>query len=480
MAATVTSSKAPQAKSLRRATPIAKPGPIRTFRNAVGYLNSLFNLERVAGPRRAKVQGGLGNTLKLLAALGNPHKKLCVVHVAGTKGKGSTCAMLASMLQPNKLRVGLYTSPHLVDVRERICINNHLISENEFARVIARVASTAAKTLRGGAPTYFEVLTVAAFLHFADEQVDVAIMETGLGGRLDCTNVVPRPAVCAITQISYDHTDILGKTLAQIAEEKAGIFKPGVTAISTPQVPEVKRTLKKVAERVGANLLFAGDDLEFSYRFERSRATGPHTRVSVITPTGRYEHFAVPLPGEHQAFNCGLAIGLLDVLKGHGFKIDSEAAVTGLAGVSLQGRMEFISEVPRVLVDGAHNAASIEALMRAIGQNVPYDSMVVIFGCNSDKDVDGMLRHIQLGADKIIFTASSSPRACPPAELSARFVEISGRMAQVEPTLEAAIRTAAKPITREDLLCITGSFHLVGEAKTLFADKDYVQQLLRP
>jgi len=478
MAAAATTSRAPSHKNLRK-TGDGRPGAIRTYRNALAYLNTLFNLECVTGPRRAKIQPSLGNTQKLLAAFGNPHKKLCVVHVAGTKGKGSTCAMLASMLQANKLRVGVYTSPHLTDLRERIRINNHLISETEFTRLIVRIAQAAGKVVRNGAITYFEALTVAALLYFAEQEVDVVILETGLGGRLDSTNVVPRPAVCAITAISYDHTDILGSTLAAIAEEKAGIFKPGVTAISVPQVPEVKRVLKKVAERVGATLLFAGDDLEFSYRFERSRATGPHTRVSVITPTGRYEHLAVPLPGEHQAVNCGLALGLLDALKGHGFKIDEEAAVSGLANVRLEGRMEIICEEPRVMVDGAHNAASIEALMRAIGQNVPYDSMVVIFGCNADKDVDGMLRHIQLGADKIIFTRSNSPRAVDPHELATRFAEVSGRMAQVEPDLAAAVRTAAKPITREDLLCITGSFYLVGEAKKLFTDKDYVQQLLR-
>lgn len=454
-------------------------GQIRTFRAAQAYLESLVNYERIVLPHRARPAFNLAQTQRLLAALGNPHKRIKVAHIAGTKGKGSTATMLYHMLAANGLHVGLYTSPHLMDVRERIVVNGRMISENEFARVIGRVAEVAGKVLRGKQPTFFEALTVGAFAYFADKKVDLAILETGLGGRLDCTNVVPRPAVCALTSISMDHMSMLGHSLSAIAEEKAGIFKHGVPAISAPQTPEVKRTLRRIAERVGAPLRFAGDDIEFSYRFERSRANGPHTRVSISTSTSRFEHLAVPLPGEHQAINCGVALSMLDVLRSQGFRIDDEAAINGLASVHLPGRMEMICDSPRVLVDAAHNGASIDALMRAIGQNISYDSMVLIFGCASDKDLQGMLQHLQLGADKIIFTRIPSPRACEPQELAARFVELTGRMAQVEPNLEAAVHTVAKAVTREDLLCITGSFYLVGEAKRLFAQPGFAQQLRR-
>jgi dihydrofolate synthase/folylpolyglutamate synthase len=386
--------------------------------------------------------------------------------------------MLAAMLQANGLKVGLYTSPHLIDVHERIQVDGENIGDTDLGRVIARVAE-ASSVIKRGEPTFFEVVTAAAFQHFADQKVDIAIIETGLGGRLDSTNVLPKPAVCGITSISLDHVDQLGHTLEQIAEEKAGIFKSGVIAVSAPQQRGVMSVLRRVAKSTNTPLRVAGEDIELSYRFERSRLNGPHTRISISTPTSRFEHLVVPMPGDHQAINCGLAVALLDVLRAQGFAIDEEAAIRGLSRVKLAGRMEFICEKPRVLVDGAHNAASIEALMRAIGQNITYDSMVLIFGCNADKDVQGMLRQLQLGADKIIFTSSGSPRACDPRELAQRFGEISGRMAQVEPDLESAIATAFKPLTRDDLLCVAGSFYLVGRAKRLFSQTDFVDTMYR-
>jgi len=460
------------------ATLQARPTTIKTYRAALAWLETLVNYESMPKMRRRSVELGLTRINRILAQLHNPHKNLCCVHVAGTKGKGSTVAMLSHMLSANEFSVGVYTSPHILDIRERITINQHHISEADFTRVVARVmAATKAASISD--PTFFEALTAAAFLHFAQKKVDIAVVETGLGGRLDCTNVITKPEVCGITSISLDHTQILGNSITSIAEEKAGIFKSGVTVISAPQTPEVKRVLRRTAAKTRSPLLFAGDDIEFSYRFESSRATGPHTRVSVSTPTSRFEHLAVPLLGEHQAFNCAVALGMLDVLKSRGFEIKDEAAITGLANVHLPGRMEVIFDAPRVMVDGAHNPASVEALMRAIGQNVAYDSMVVVFGCNADKDVRGMLQLLQLGADKIIFTASRSPRACDPAELAAQFAEHSGRMAQWCPTLEEAVHIASKAVTRDDLLCITGSFYLVGEAKQLFTQRERVFQLLR-
>jgi len=300
--------------------------------------------------------------------------------------------------------------------------------------------------------------------------VDLAVVETGLGGRLDSTNVL-RPEVCAITSISFDHMNQLGKTLALIAEEKAGIFKPGVPAVSSPQAPEARDVLVRVAEKVKAPLKFTGRDIEFSFRFESSRANGPQTRISLITPNSRFEHLPVPLPGDHQAINCGLALSVLTILKERGFPIEDQKAIEGLARAHLPGRMEVIHQMPRIMVDGAHNAASVEALMRAIGQNVTYDSMVVIFGCRSDKDIAGMLDHIQLGADKVIFTTTSAPRTADPAELAAQYIERSGKMAQVASTLEEALEIAERAVTREDLICITGSFHLVGQAKQILANR---------
>jgi len=375
--------------------------------------------------------------------------------------------MLAHMLHGTGLNVGLYTSPHVMDVRERISVGLQMISEGDFAKEIAKVAAVVQRLEQR--PSYFEVLTAAAFNFFAHRKVEIAVIETGLGGRLDSTNVI-HPEACGITNISFDHVAQLGATLEKIAEEKAGIFKHGIPVVSAPQPKEVKKTLRRVAEKTHSPLLFAGEDIEFTYRFESSRAAGPQARICITTPNSHYEHLAVPLVGEHQAVNCGVAIGLLDQLKNRGFKIDDERAIAGLATVSMPGRMEMVCTKPRVIVDAAHNAASIEALMRAIGQNVSYDSMVVIFGCLADKDVAGMLRHIQLGADKVIFTPVKSPRTVDTAHLSQVFSEQCGKMAQVASSLREAVEIAEKAVNRDDLICVTGSFYLVGEAKRFFAD----------
>lgn len=449
---------------------------IRTYRAALDFLNSLDNYERRPPTTAARARGvyTLARIKRLLADLEHPERAYKSVHIAGTKGKGSTATMLASMLQNTGMKVGLYTSPHVLDVRERIAVGGKPIGETAFARIIGRIAAIVSR-YREETPSYFEVLTAAAFEHFRDEAVDIAVVEVGMGGRFDATNVL-RPEVCAVTSISYDHTAQLGSTLEQIATEKAGIFREGVPIVSAPQSKEVKAALRQAAEKVKAPLRFAGTEpgnqIELSYRFESSRAVGPQARICVTTETSHFDHLAVPLLGEHQATNCGVAVAVLDQLKNRGLPIDDELAIGGLAKVRIAGRLEMICSQPRVVVDVAHNAASIEATMRAIGQNIPSETMVVIFGCCMDKDVRGMLRQVQLGADKIIFTRIKSPRAMDPADLAAMFQEENGvgRMAQVAPNLATALEIAQKAVTRDDLICITGSFYLVGEAKRLFAD----------
>ncbi|MCH7700405.1 MAG: bifunctional folylpolyglutamate synthase/dihydrofolate synthase [Planctomycetes bacterium] len=440
---------------------------IRTFRSAMVYLGKLANLEQLPRVEYNSKNFSVARMGRLLGVLGHPERRYRVCHLAGTKGKGSTATMLTAMLAKCGYRVGLFTSPHLLSVRERICVGGEMITEQQFTRGLNGVIQ-ACQRARITRPTYFEVITALGFQHFADAEVDFAVIETGLGGRLDSTNVV-QPEVCGITSISIDHVAQLGSSLTGIAEEKAGIIKEGVPVISAPQRPEVKGVLRRVAEARSAPIRFAGEDgMLFSFRFESSQGIGPHTRLSLTTQTSRFEHIHVPLLGDHQAINCALALGMMDALKSRGVAIDDQLATDGLAGVSLAGRMEVVHEDPRILVDGAHNAASVEALMRAIGQNVPYDSMVVIFGCHRDKDVAGMLRHIQLGADKVIFTSTGSPRSIAPADLAARFGELCGKMAQVAEDVEEALHIAQSAVDSEDLICVTGSFVLVGRVKRLF------------
>lgn len=466
-----TGKTASRAKSrpVRRTTGRKSGTGVRTFKAALNFLDSLVNYESRGTFGYNSTNFNLSRMNRLLSALGNPHRKFKSAHIAGTKGKGSTAAMLAAMLRNCDFKVGLYSSPHILSVRERVAVNDALIPERQFTRLMDQISKARTK-VGNGSITYFEALTALAFLYFAAEEVDLAIIETGLGGRLDSTNVI-KPQVCGITSISRDHIIQLGATLRQIAEEKAGIMKAGVPVISAPQPIEAKQALLSAADRCKAPLRFTGEDIEFSYRFESSRAFGPHTRLCLTTPHSRFEHVHVPLLGEHQAINCSVALSMVDALKQRGFEIDDQLAIEGLATVRLSGRMEMISEEPRILVDAAHNAASVHTLMRAIGQNVPYDSMIVIFGCQRDKDVAGMLRHIQLGADKVIFTGTGSGRSMDPQDLATAYIEQCGKMAQVADDLEEAIHIASSALTREDLICITGSFYLVGEAKRLYKHK---------
>jgi len=439
---------------------------ISTYRAALDFLFSNTNYETARRLRYNADTFSLERMNRLLEYLGNPHTKLASVHVAGTKGKGSTCTMLSEMLRSSGYKVGLYTSPHVTDIRERIRVDGEMISESALTRLVKRMVP-AIRKMADDPPTFFEIFTALAFMHFVSKRVKITVIETGMGGRLDSTNVLT-PECIGITSISLDHQQQLGKTLGDIAREKAGIFKEGVPAVSVIQEGEAMRVLKQEAGKAGSPLRFTGKEIDFSYRFESSRALGPHNRVCVTTETSRYEHLPVPALGEHQAINCGLALSLLDCLKARGYNIDDGQAVQGLANTRLPGRMEIVHDHPRILVDGAHNAASVRALVQACGQHIPYDSMVVIFGCCEDKDVQGMLEQIQYGADKIIFTRVNSPRSVYPDDLAQMYSEMCGKMCQTATTLTEALSIAQRAVTTGDLICITGSFYLVGQAKAHF------------
>ncbi len=447
----------------------APPGGIVNYTTALRWLYTHVDYERMRIVPYNNRTFSLERVRKLLGLLGDPHQQLKCVQIAGTKGKGSTCAMLASMLKACGYTVGLYTSPHLVDLRERITIDGEMISYADTAAIFKQIAQVESK-FKSRPLTFFEIMTAAALRYFADQAVDIVVLETGLGGRLDATTVVT-PLVCGISAISLDHTNILGHNVAGIAREKAGIFKRDVAAVSVEQPPPVMRVLDQVAAEKGANLEYTGKQIDFTYRFEATRELGPHTRVGITTPTSRFEHLPVPLRGEHQAHNCGLALAMLDKLKAHGFTLPEEHVIAGLAKTVLHGRMEQVLTNPHIVIDGAHNAASIQALIRALGAHIAYDSLVLIFGCGQDKDIFGMLKQIALGADKIIFTrARANPRAAEPDDLISRFTELSGKMAQTTPNLDQALQLAGRAVSREDLIVITGSFFLVGEARKYFID----------
>ena len=436
-------------------------GDINGYSAAVRYLLERTDFERMRSVKYNETTFKLERMEQLLAKLGNPHKQIRTVHVAGTNGKGSTVAMIGSMLQACGYTVGVYTSPHLVDLRERILINGQMVDKAVFTDLMKRVAKAAEKA--GVEPTFFEAMTAVCFKHFAEQAVDIAIVEVGLGGRLDSTNVI-RPEACVITSIDYDHMKLLGNTLEEIAREKAGIFKRDVPAFIFESEPGVERAIAEVAEKAGAPLKIVNKDIDYSARFCVTDDLGPHTRVCLYTKTSRLEHLPVPLPGEHMASNCGLALAVVDHLKTVGFDCPEDKITAGLAATRVPGRMQLVWDRPRVLVDGAHNPAALGALMRCAGAHVPYDSMICVFGCCSDKDVPALIDKVNLGADKVIFTrASNTPRSADPEDLQKLFNERSGKMSQVAKSLPEALEMATRAVSREDLVCVTGSFYLVGE-----------------
>ena len=454
-----------------------KPNAQMTYIQSLNYLDDRIDVEKARPTRVPADAFRLDRMRALLSALGDPQRDVKFVHVAGSKGKGSVCEMTASVMSACGYTVGLYTSPHLMDIRERIRLGGVPIAQQAFARIMTRCRDAAdAIESRHGQPTYFELLTALAFAYFADRAVDLAVLEVGLGGRLDSTNVID-PEVCAIAGIQLEHTQILGDTLEQVAREKAGIMKPGITCVTFKQDEAVMAVFREVADEVGATLSVLGEDIDYSCRFEAAHQMGPHARVCVTTARSAYEHLPVPLPGEHHALNCGLALALADKLKDRGFEAPERDVSAGLAATPANGRMELALESPRVYLDGAHTPESVGGLMRAIGAHVRYDSMVVVFGCAADKHVDGMLAELARGADKIVFTKSeNNPRAMDPAELQRRFAEISPKMAQTEASVKEAINTAARAIGREDLICVTGSFWVAGEAKKLIVDRQKKQK----
>jgi dihydrofolate synthase/folylpolyglutamate synthase len=463
----ITGKKRTVKRSSKLAVVKPKKKAFRNYNEAISYLFNKTDYEKQQILRYNITTFNLDRMNKLLSLVGRPHKKFHTVHIGGTKGKGSTATMLAKMLEANGYTVGLYTSPHVVHLHERIMVNSNMISKQHMLDLLNRIYAPIEKLSKTDPPTFFEIMTALAFMHFVDMKVNIGVIEAGLGGRLDSTNVI-EPKVIGITSLSIDHMQQLGNTIDSIAREKAGIFKHGVPTVTVEQEPAAMQVLKTEAMAVNAPLSVTGVDIDFSHRFETSREHGPHTRICLTTPTSKFEHLRVPLHGRHQAINCGLALAMLDKLKADGYKIDNEKAAAGLKKVRLTGRMEIICDDPRIIIDAAHNAASIRALIQAIGQNIPYDSMVVIFGCNNDKDAEGMLRELQYGADKVIFSRSNSAKAMSPDILAEMYTEISGKMCQTALSLGEALRIAESAISKEDLICITGSFYLIGQAKIRF------------
>ncbi|MBC8477833.1 MAG: bifunctional folylpolyglutamate synthase/dihydrofolate synthase, partial [Dehalococcoidia bacterium] len=385
------------------------------FPAAVDYILSFADYERM--PRSAVVFD-LRRIERLLARLKNPQNTAKSVHIAGTKGKGSTAAMLASILKQSGYRTGLYTSPHLLNIRERIQVDGRQITEDEFARLTEMMKpEVEAVNTSGdlGELTTYEILTALAFMHFQERGVAYQVLETGLGGRLDATNVV-QPEVCVITSISYDHMDVLGDTLAEIAREKAGIIKSGSIVVTAPQIPEAMNVLEDVCRQQEVKLVRVGSDVSW-----RRKSVSPEKQsFQLMGLKGNY-NIEVPLLGEYQLENAATAITAAETLAGRGAVITAEAITSGIAGVNWPGRLQVLRRKPWVIVDGAHNGDSVRRLVTALRQYFTFEKAVVIFGASSDKNIAAMVAELKTFPDRVIVTSSHHPRAVAVEQLVEEF-----------------------------------------------------------
>lgn len=451
--------------------------PFVNHEAAIAFLNATTNIERVRPDRIGSEVWKLDRMRALMSALGDPQEGLEIVHIAGSKGKGSVCNMLEGALEGCGYTTGVFTSPHLVDIRERVRVGGVPITEPAFDGALA-LCRSAAGSVEGehGKATYFELLTALALVVFAEQAVDLVVLETGLGGRLDCTNVV-QPRVVGLTSIHLEHTQILGDTLELIAGEKAGIIKPGTVAISVAQDPGVLEVFRNQAESVGASLRVLGEGIDggvlYTERFQSGVRGGPNAFVCVGEEGVGFEHVGVPLMGMHQAPNCGLVLAVLLALREMGFDVPEIGVLAGLAQVRPRARLEQVLDRPRIMIDGAHTPESVRSVMKAVAAHLDYDSLIVVFGCASDKDVGGMVDALAMGADKVVFTRSSNnPRACEPAYLLSRGQARGGYMCESAPGVREAINNAAAACDpAQDLILVMGSFYIAGEAKHLIESK---------
>ena len=428
---------------------------------------------------------GLERMRQLLEEIGSPERSMPVIHVAGTKGKGSTSAMIAAALSAAGYRTGLFTSPHLERIEQRMAIDGQPCEAEEFSMLVDLLRPAVEALDRRAAPgqsgpTFFEIMTAMALLHFQRQKVQAAVLEVGLGGRLDATNVC-QPAVSVITSISFDHAQQLGNTLAAIAGEKAGIIKPGVPVVSGVVEPEARDVIRQVCRKHGCRLIERDTDFAFDYHpprhLEREAASGQVVYRQVAqseprSPSGRGAGgeggqcvFDLALPGRHQAANAATALATLDVLRQALWNIPPDGRPAGLGRFILAGPGASRSRGGRrSCLDAAHNVASIQALVETLEESFSVARRLLIFATTHDKDVRGMLQCLLDHFDEVYFTRySNNLRAVPPQELQQVAEELTGRRWPVFDEPAAAWKAARRSAAASDLVCITGSFFLAAE-----------------
>lgn len=447
-----------------------------------------FWFGRVDYERRTPLPGDLklDRMRLLLSLLGNPQERLRFVHVAGSKGKGSMSAMLAAVLQASGYRTGLFTSPHLSRVEERFQVDGMAIEPAELTALLGDIATACRLPGARLSPlgpladtlTFFEIATAVGFLHFARRRAEVTVLEVGLGGRFDSTNVC-LPLVSVLTSISFDHMQQLGNTLERIALEKAGIVKSGRPTLSGVTVPEARRAIEDTCRRRGAPLLQLGTDFTFEYDPALiGKGEDRPGKLRVRTASRSWPAFEMGLVGAHQAANAALVVLAVEILRRQGLTIPDAALARGLVEVHWPARLEVLGRKPLVLLDCAHNVASAQALVRTLEESFPLDPAagpprrLLLFAASRDKDLAGMLEVLAGPFDRIFLTRfQSNPRCADPGELVELLPERFRKSATVCQDPEEAWNLARAAASPHDLVCITGSVFLAGEMRSLLLDR---------
>lgn len=435
---------------------------VETYEQAIEYLVGRINYERTQPEAYSDNEFKLDRMRHLLTAIENPHLRIPAIHVAGTKGKGSICSMLASACTALGWTTGLYTSPHLIRFEERMQVDGQSPTSAELVELVRKIQPLISEIDRSPArmhPTYFEIATALAWNYFLERNAGIAVLETGLGGRLDSTNICC-PLVTVITNVSRDHTQILGSTVRQIAREKAGIIKPSVPVVSGCRHPDAIAIVKSVSAEQAAPLWLIDRDFRWTWQDREQRT------IQVTTPSRTWNNVPVPLRGEHQAENTAITMATLDRIQGQ-LSISSEDVVyRGLRTTCWPARIEVMSTSPTVVLDAAHNWASAQALMKTIDQDFPARRRILVFACSKDKDYRGLIRQLGPQFDTLIFTKFvDNPRAVAPEELRRHLSLTLDRPSHVAQDPISAWKLAKRFAHPSDLIVITGSLFLVAELR---------------
>lgn len=433
-----------------------------TYKKAIQYLSGLNDYEKSPQPLTVKSNYDLRRMQELLNKLGNPHSGRKTVHIAGTKGKGSTACMIASILATAGYTTGLFTSPHLFSWQERIALNGKNITQKEFTALVEAIKPCVDDLnfkAKFGHLTTFEVLTAMALAYFNLKKAAIQVLEVGLGGRLDSTNVV-HGDICVITSLSLDHTAILGDSLEKIAREKAGIIKRGSIVISAPQPPEAAAVIRTKCRSLNTPLLEVANNLSW----HRTGGDYSHQSFTLRTQQQTYD-LSIPLLGDHQMENAACAVAAIEALQSMRLKITHHDIVKGMARVNWPLRLQVLGSGPLLVIDGAHNVYSVKTLVSAIRKYFKFRRAFVIFGASRDKDIAGMARELKVLADEFILTSSKHARAASPEILKGIFRQ-AGITAFIADTGRDALSRALTCASSEDIIVATGSLFLAADIGT--------------